>query len=62
MDRVPELNWPSRLFFDVDASLLIDQTDIGGFAEEADLMAVADTVAVGARQDFVVRYRYQEAA
>ena len=62
MERVPELNWPPRLFLDFDANLAIEPTDADSFAEEADLMAVADTVAVGARRDFVVRYRYQEAA
>ena len=60
MERIPELNWPRRLFFDVEASLLVDQTDTDSFAEEADLVAIADTV--GAQQDFVVRYRYREAA
>ena len=62
MERVPELNWPRRLFLDFDANLVIEPTDTDSFAEEADLMALADTVAVGARRDFVVRYRYLEAA
>jgi hypothetical protein len=62
MDRVPDLNWPMRLFRDVEDRLLIDDADFESFAEEADLRASAEALSTGKGQTFAVRYRYPESA
>jgi hypothetical protein len=62
MDRVPDLNWPLRLFRDAEGRLLIDDIDPDSFVEEADLRASTEALAIGNRQIFAVRYRYSEVA
>jgi len=62
MDRVPDLNWPSRLFRDVGDNLLTDDDDADSFAEEADLLAAVEALAIGNQRIFAVRYRYLEGA
>jgi hypothetical protein len=62
MDRVPDLNWPLRLFRDAEDRLLIDDIDPDSFAEEADLLASAEALTIGNHQIFAIRYRYPEVA